>query len=71
MQGEKGEKGDVGARGTVLVPNPTISWRRLDNSPLPKLRASLVLTNALKIIDIQAEDAGSCVCEAKNVFGLE
>ena len=56
------------ARGT---PNPTISWRRLDNSPLPKLRASVLLTNALKIVDVQQEDAGSYVCEAKNVFGLE
>ena len=56
------------ARGT---PNPTIRWRRLDNSPLPKLRASVLLTNALKIVDIQQEDAGSYVCEAKNVFGLE
>ena len=56
------------ARGT---PNPTIGWRRLDNSPLPKLRASVLLTNALKIVDIQTEDAGSYVCEAKNVFGLE
>ncbi|XP_062523403.1 hemicentin-2-like [Corticium candelabrum] len=56
------------ARGT---PNPTISWRRLDNSPLPKLRASVLLTDALKIVDVQPEDAGSYVCEAKNVFGLE
>ncbi|XP_062512291.1 roundabout homolog 1-like [Corticium candelabrum] len=56
------------ARGT---PNPTISWRRLDNSTLPKLRASVLLTNALKIVDVQQEDAGSYVCEAKNVFGLE
>ena len=56
------------ARGT---PNPTISWRRLDNSPLPKLRASVLLTKALRIVDIQQEDAGSYVCEAKNVFGLE
>ena len=55
------------AHGT---PNPTISWRRLDNYPLPKLRASVLLTNALKLVDIQPEDAGSYVCEAENVFGL-
>ena len=53
------------------TPNPTISWRRLDNSPLPRLRASVLLTNALKIVDIQPEDAGSYICQAKNVFGLE
>jgi hypothetical protein len=51
-------------------PRPSIRWRRLDDSPLPKARSAVSSNSTLTISKLHARDAGSYVCEAENIFGM-
>jgi hypothetical protein len=51
-------------------PKPSFRWRRLDETPLPRARSKVSSNNTLTISSLRTQDAGSYVCEAKNVFGV-
>ena len=51
-------------------PRPSLSWRKLDKTPLPRVRSTISSNNTLTITNLRTLDEGSYVCEAENVFGV-
>ncbi|XP_062508018.1 immunoglobulin superfamily member 10-like isoform X2 [Corticium candelabrum] len=51
------------------VPQPTIRWRKVGDSSLPRSRATITSSNTLTITSVIPQDTGSYVCETENIFG--
>ena len=53
------------------IPEPKISWKRLNAYHDIDPRVGLTVDHSLKINDITSEDAGTYICIAKNTAGVD